>query len=98
MLLYFARATQVTDLEVHDPHAYLDSISTLHKSLDEAKTALGIALIHEARTNNHGFIELSIIWDEPMKARCVVRSLDADGNKGLWMEVAIGQIRVTKVK
>jgi hypothetical protein len=27
-----------------------------------------------------------------MKARCVVRSFDANGNKGLWMEAAIGQI------
>ncbi len=30
--------------------------------------------------------ELDIIWDEPMKARCVMRSFDANGDRGLWME------------
>ncbi len=49
MLLYLARATQVMDLEIHSPHAYLDNAGTLHTSLDEAKTALSIALMSEAR-------------------------------------------------
>lgn len=93
MLLYLARATRVPNLEIRYPHACLDNVGTLHTSLEDAKGALGIALMHEARTHNDGFIELNIIWDEPMKARCVVRSFDANGNKGLWMEVVIGQIR-----
>ena len=78
---------------VHSPHAYLDNVGTLHASLDEAKRALGIALMHEARKGiTSAPTELDIIWDEPMRARCVVRSFDANGNKGLWMEAAIGQI------
>ena len=97
MLLYLARATQVMDLEIHYPHAYLDNVGTLHTSLEDAKTALSIALMREARAINNGFIEFDILWDEPMKARCVVRSFDANGNKGLWMEAAIGQIKEMKV-
>ena len=97
MLLYLARATQVMDLEIQYPHAYLDNVGTLHSSLDEAQRALGIALINQARTNNDGFIELNIIWDEPTKARCVVRSFVGNGNEALWMEAAIGQINKMKV-
>ena len=97
MLLYLARATQVMDLEIHYPHAYLDNVGTLHTSLDDAKTALSIALMREAREINNGMMEFDILWDEPMKARCVVRSFDANGNKGLWMEAAIGQIKEMRV-
>jgi hypothetical protein len=32
-----------------------------------------------------------------MMARCVIRSFDANGNKGLWMEAAIGQIKEMEV-
>ncbi len=99
MLLYLARATQVMDLEIHYPHSYLDNAGTLHTSIDEAKNALSIALMHEARKwITSAPTELSIIWDEPMKARCVVRSFDANGNKELWMEAAIGQINEMKVR
>lgn len=45
------------------------------------------------KTRNDAPTELDIIWDEPIKARCVVCSFDSNGNKGLWMEAAIGQIR-----
>lgn len=96
MLLYLARATQIMDLEIHYPHAYLDNIGTLHTSLEEAKTALSIALMREARQINC-MMEFDILWDEPMKARCVARSFDANGNKGLWMEAAIGQVSEMKV-
>jgi hypothetical protein len=83
---------------MHLPHAYLDNVGTLHTSLEEAKRALGIALMAEARKGiSSAPTELNIIWDEPMKARCVVRSLDANGNKGLWMEAATGQIKEMKV-
>ena len=98
MLIYLARATQVMDLEIHSPLAYLDNVGTLHANIKEAKRALGIALMHEARSISNGFIELNILWDELLKARCVVRSFDANGNKGLWMEAAIGQRSEMKVK
>ena len=49
--------------------------------------------MHEGRKSiTSAPTELNIIWDEPMKARCVVRSFDANGNQGLWMEAVIGQI------
>ena len=53
--------------------------------------------MREAREINNGMMEFDILWDEPTKARCVVRSFDANGNKGLWMEAAIGQINEMKV-
>ena len=88
MLLYLARATQVMDLEIDSPHAYLGNTGTLHASLENAKTALSIALMHEARKwIASAATELDIIWDEPTTARCVVRSFDANGNKGLWMKL-----------
>ena len=98
MLLFLARATQVTNLEVLDPHAYLDNIDTLHASLAETKRALGIAPMREARNKNNGFIEFNIVLDGPMKKRCIVPSLDAKGNKGLWMEAAKGQIKEMKLR
>ena len=98
MLFYLARATQVMDLDLIDHYAYLDNVGTLHASLDDAKQALSIALMHEARKLIASApTELDIIWDEPMKARCVVRSFDDNGNKGLWMEAAIGQIKEMRV-
>jgi hypothetical protein len=78
---------------MHLPHADLDNVGTLHASVNDAKRALGIALMHEARSINNGFIELNILWDEPMKAHCVVRSFDANSNKGLWMKAVIRQIK-----
>ena len=97
MLLYLARDSQVMDLGIHYLQVCRDNVGTLHTSLDEAKRKLSIALLHEARTSNNGLIELSIIWDEPKKAHCVVRSFDANGNNGIWMEVAIGRIKEMKV-
>ncbi len=79
-MLYLARATQVMDLEIHSPHAYLDNIGTLHASLDDAKTALCLALMHEARKwIPSAPTEVGIICDEPTKAPCAVRSFDANG-------------------
>lgn len=75
MLLYLARATPVMDLEIHSSHAYLDNAAALHASLDSAKIALSIALMHEARKwIASAPTELDIIWDEPINARCVAAS------------------------
>lgn len=41
-------------------------------------------------------MEFDILWDEPTKARRVVCSFDANGNK-VWMEAVIGQIKEMKV-
>lgn len=97
MLLYLARATQVIDSEVRDPRSYLDNVGTLQASIDEAKRALGIALMRKARSMNSGTKEFDIHWDKPLKARCVVPSFAANGNKGHWMEAAIGQINEMRV-
>ena len=68
MLLYLARATQVIDSEVRDPRSYLDNVGTLQASIDEAKRALGIALMRKARSMNSGTKEFDIHWDKPLKA------------------------------
>lgn len=50
---------QVMDMEVDDPHAYLENVGTLHASLEDAKTTLSIALMREAR--NTGRLKFDII-------------------------------------
>lgn len=92
MLLYLARLTQVMHLEVHPPQSYLDNAGTLHASLDDAKTALSSALMHEARKCSRPHPADLPSWDDPTRARGV-RSFEVNGEKGLWMEAVMEDTR-----
>lgn len=92
MQLYIVRVIGVLDWDARSPYIELRNAGTIHSDLQYAKTALSIALMREARLQSDGMAEFNIIWDCPTSARCVTRSFDLNGNKGEWVEAAIGKI------
>lgn len=99
MPLYLVKAIQVLDGD-QPPYAFaiIAEPGSLYENLDKAKRELAIAVMREARQVANGYYEFNILWDEPMAARCVVRSFDANGNYGPWTEAAIGRVTAMQVQ